>query len=81
MVDTTSALAAVLAVNNLGIGYLFLARKVVHVKELLQAQAELDKAQKQLAALQAAYTDKVMPAITEANVTMRLMARDPRRQE
>lgn len=81
MVDTTSALAGLLAVNNVGVAYLFLARKIVHVKELLQAQDELEKAQKQLADLQAAYVDKVMPAITEANVTMRLMAREPRRPE
>lgn len=74
MVDPTTTLAAVLAVNNLGIGYLF-------VKGAIVTGAELKKAQQQVADLQAAMLDKVIPAVTEANTTMRLMARDPRRSE
>ena len=73
-VDPTSTLAAVIAVNNLGLGYLF-------VKRVIVTGSELDKAQKQVADLQAAMLDKVIPAVTEANTTMRMMAREPRRPE
>jgi hypothetical protein len=43
--------------------------------------SELEAAQKQVADLQEAMLEKVIPAVTEANVTMRLIARDPRRSE
>lgn len=43
--------------------------------------SELDAAQKQVVALQEAMLEKVLPAVTESTVTMRMLARDPRRQE
>lgn len=43
--------------------------------------SELDKAQKDLAELQTAMFEKVLPAVTESTVTMRMLARDPRRSE
>lgn len=43
--------------------------------------SELDRAQKDLAELQTAMLEKVLPVITESTVTMRMLARDPRRPE